>query len=607
MNKLQSFKKIEDYYLNHKNDTLLNLFNKANIEHISRFKQFSYEFHDLLIDFSKTHINSELLSLLIDLAHESNLITQINAMFDGEKLNNSENRAVLHTLLRANLKSFIDDIDDNNSSIDNMSNDININNEIGIKSTNSNAHDHSTITQNIHFMLNKMRIFSDSVNNQINGYKGYSNLPITDIVNIGIGGSHLGVNFLSQALKPYKQSDNINLHFISSVDAYALNDLLNKLNPAATLFIIVSKTFTTAETLFNAKIIKSWFIKHIDLYNQNNNVYKNDTDNHNKHAISLHFIAVTSNIAAAINFGIDVNNIFAFWDFIGGRYSVYSTVGLALAIYIGFNNFIKILQGANDLDEHFHNTHDLSKNIPVVMALINIWYINFCNFNSCLITPYSNRLEKLPQYLQQLEMESNGKSVNKNGDRISYHTSPIIWGDNGLNSQHAFYQLLHQGSSIIPMDIIAITHDELSDQISNDIVMANALAQSEALMYGMNYNEAYSKLTNSGIDDMYAKELAKHQIFDGNRPSTTILLKQLSPYNLGALLALYEHKVFTQGIIWQINSFDQMGVALGKELANNIMQNFNSSNANDKNNITNHDDSTKNLIAHYLLKDDQER
>lgn len=387
-----------------------------------------------------------------------------------------------------------------------------------------------------------MAAFTDRVRNK--EHLGYTGKAITDVVNIGIGGSDLGPALACEALADYAIK-GIKIHFISSVDGYQINHLLTELNPATTLFIIASKTFTTSETMANAVTAREWFLAQAQQVEY----------------IQYHFVAASTNKQKVAEFGIDINNMFEFWDFIGGRYSMFSAIGLSIMLYIGSENFYQLLAGARAMDEHFVNTKELRYNIPVIMALIGVWHINFYNYASLVISPYNTRLAKLSAYIQQLEMESNGKSVNRLGEPLNYKTCPIIWGGNGINGQHAYYQLLHQGTSINPMDIIVAFSHQFSSTIHQDILVANALAQAEAFMNGKSYEDALAELISSGVSVNEAQFLAKHKVFNGNRPTNMLVLKEISPYYLGMLIAFYEHKTFTQGVIWNINSFDQMGLS----------------------------------------------
>ncbi len=538
----QAYKKLQEHFTQSHKTTLLDMFNTDN----TRVNKFNLSLDGLYFDFSKNNITEETLSLLIQLAHESGLTEKISAMFNGDKINNTENRAVLHTALRSPNKQVILD---------------------GVN-----------VCTEIQLVLNKMKLFSEKLHT--GQHKGYTGKPITDIINIGIGGSDLGPVLVTQALKPYRKN-NLNVHFISSIDGYQLLDTLSNLNPATTLFIVASKTFTTQETITNALTTRKWFLDKVK-----------DT-----RYIKQHFVAVSTNTRAVTEFGIDPENMFEFWDFVGGRYSLWSAIGLSIILYIGFDNFNKLLAGAHSVDEHFRETKDLHKNIPVILGLLSVWYANFYNYATQIISPYNTRLTRFPAYVQQLAMESNGKSVNKNGELLSYKTCPVIWGDSGINGQHAYYQLLHQGTSIYPMDIIYALSDEFSIKEHNDILVANAIAQAEAFMRGKSYETAKQELLKTGVEPHQATEIAKHKVFTGNRPTNTITLNEISPYSLGMLIAIYEHKTFTEGVIWQINSFDQMGVELGKQLAKTIYNDISSKK------ISAHDNSTTQLINNYTRID----
>lgn len=523
-----------------KNKTLLEFF----AEEQGRSKNYSLQHEGLHFDFSKNRINKTTLAMLLELAKQVNLPHHINEMFNGGKINNTENRAVLHTALRSEEASIL---------VDNKN-----------------------IMSDVLAVKKQMQNFCHKIHN--GEHLGFSGQKITHIVNIGIGGSDLGPVLVCQALKPYRQT-GMNIDFISSVDGYMLNDVLTDVNPETTLFVVASKTFTTQETMTNAMSARKWFLA---------------KTNNNSAAIAKHFIALSTNEKAVTEFGIAKENMFAFWDFVGGRYSLWSAIGLSIALYIGYDNFEQLLAGANSMDKHFRNTTDLSQNIPVILALLGIWYVNFFDFRSLILSPYNTRLTRFPAYVQQLEMESNGKSVNKTGERINYNTCPVVWGDSGINGQHAYYQLLHQGSQIIPMDIIVALSDKFSNKEHNDILWSNAIAQAEAFMCGKTYETAKSELLAQGMNEVDATEIAKHKIFEGNRPSNMIMLPEISPYYLGMLIALYEHKTFVQGVIWDINSFDQMGVELGKQLAKAVLKDIESAN------ISDHDDSTVAIIQHYL-------
>ena len=536
---------ISQHYQEIKEKTLLDLFALET----NRGNKYSLQFDGLYFDFSKNRINQQTLTHLTDLAKQANLNKHIEEMFSGCKINNTEGRAVLHTALRGTGKEVI--VDGHN------------------------------VIQDIEAVKQQMSQFCHKIHEGI--HVGYTGKKITHIVNIGIGGSDLGPVLVCQALKPYRKS-GMKIDFISSVDGYMLNDILENVDPETTLFVVASKTFTTQETMTNAMSTRKWFMK--------------KTAN-NEAAIAKHFIALSTNEKAVTEFGIAKENMFAFWDFVGGRYSLWSAIGLSIALYIGYDNFSDLLAGANAMDNHFRNTHDLHKNIPVILALIGVWYVNFFDYRNLILSPYNTRLTRFPAYVQQLEMESNGKSVNKAGERIAYATCPVVWGDSGINGQHAYYQLLHQGSQIVPMDIIVTASDKFSDKQHNDILWSNAVAQAEAFMCGKTYETAKAELLAQGISEADAAEIAKHKIFDGNRPTNLLVLPEISPYYLGMLIALYEHKAFVQGIMWNINSFDQMGVELGKQLAKTVLKDIESGN------ISSHDDSTVAIIQHYLAFKDK--
>lgn len=521
------------------NTHLLELFaNDTN-----RAKNLQLDYDGLYFDFSKNNITTDTINLLVQLAQEKQLNAKIQAMFNGEKINNTENRAVLHTALRSQADEIL--VDGHN------------------------------IIDDINAVKKQMADFCEKIHS--GQHLGYTGRKINTIVNIGIGGSDLGPVLITQALKPYRVKD-MNIYFISSVDGYMFNDIIADIDPETTLFVIASKTFTTQETMTNANSARDWFIA------------KTRDDAY----IAKHFIALSTNAVAVSEFGIDVNNMFAFWDFVGGRYSSWSAIGLSIALYIGWENFVEFLAGANSMDKHFIETKNLSENIPAMLALIGFWYVDFFDYRSLVISPYNTRLTRFPAYVQQLEMESNGKSVNKDGEPLSYMTCPVVWGDSGINGQHAYYQLLHQGTQIIPMDIIIASSDEFSNLEHNDILWSNAIAQAEALMCGKTYEVAKSELLTQGLDEKQASEIAKHKIFKGNRPSNTLVLPKISPYYVGMLIVLYEHKTFVQGVLWDVNTFDQMGVELGKQLAKNVLKDIQNES------LSEHDSSTSTMIQYYL-------
>lgn len=511
-----------------------------------RFDKYSLKFNNLLFDYSKNIIDEKTLVLLIQLAESSNLQVKIMEMFSGEKINFTEKRAVLHTALR-------------------KPNDETV------------LVDGKNIIPDVHSELNKALIFADKVREGI--HKGYTEKPIKDVVNIGIGGSHLGPDMVCTALSPY--SGHVKVHFVSNVDPTDIYQKLENLNPETTMFLIASKTFTTQETMANAGKAKKWFL---------------DNSNGNPENISKHFVALSTNISACEEFGISKDCIFGFWDWVGGRYSLWSVIGLSIAISIGSENFKALLNGAYKADNHFQNSK-FSENIPVLMGLLGIWYSNFWGASSQAIIPYDQHLVKFSEFLQQLDMESNGKRITRNGEVVDYTTGTVIWGTIGTNSQHSFFQLIHQGTSMIPADFIAGTYSRTGDILQHDILLSNFFAQTEALMKGKSESEVKTELTDAGLSEVEINKLLPHKIFPGNKPTNTILYEKLDPETLGMLIAFYEHKVFVQGIIWELNSFDQWGVELGKQLAKGILYDFYTDSE-----VNSHDSSTNSLINHYLIK-----
>ncbi len=507
-----------------------------------RFNKYSLKFNDILLDYSKNRITDETLKLLFDLARQAKVEEYRDKMFNGEKINNTEGRAVLHTALRnrSNKPIFVDD---------------------------------ENIMPKINAELEKMRIFSNKVRS--GQWVGYAGLPITHIVNIGIGGSDLGPSMVCRALKPYAHH-TLKVSFVSNVDATQIEQTLNKLRPETTLFIISSKTFTTQETITNANTAKKWFLSGAG------RVTNDD--------IAKHFVAVSTNKEAVQAFGIDTVNMFQFWDWVGGRYSLWSAIGLSSILYLGMDNFIKLLEGAHAMDNHFRN-EPLESNMPVILAMLGIWYGNFFHAESSAILPYDHNLRLLPAYLEQADMESNGKSVDKDGRQTTYSTGKIIWGAEGINGQHAFYQLLHQGTRIIPTDFIASINSHHCDETHCNILASNFLAQTEALMRGRSMEETKQQLKEAGIELHKAEKRAPHMFFEGNQPSNSIVLKKLTPHSLGSLIALYEHKIFVQGAVWNLNSYDQWGVELGKNLTKKILEEIESDE-----DIYEHDSSTKGLL-----------
>lgn len=543
LTQLESWKKLSNHYKIIKDVHLRELFAEGN-----RFNEFSIKWNDFLIDYSKNRISSETLRLLLDLAKERRLEQEINKMFAGDKINNTEGRSVLHVALRNRSESpfYVDG---------------------------------ENVMPLIKEVLNKMKFFSHKVRTGI--WKGYTNKPITDVVNIGIGGSDLGPLMVTEALKPYGQK-GLKMHFVSNVDGTHIVETLKQINPETTLFIIASKTFTTQETLTNANTAKEWFLQ----------TGANDKD------VEKHFIALSTNQSAVKEFGINPENMFEFWDWVGGRYSLWSAIGLSVAIYIGFENFEELLLGAHEMDNHFKSA-PLEKNIPVVIGLIGVWYNNFFGAESHCVLPYDQYLHRFAAYFQQGDMESNGKYVTRGGERVDYSTGPIVWGEPGTNGQHAFYQLIHQGTKLIPCDFIAPvnSHNKIGDHHVK--LLSNYFAQTEALMKGKTESEALAELKSENKTEQEINDLLPHKVFQGNRPTNSILVKKISPKNLGALIAMYEHKIYTQSVIWDVNAFDQWGVELGKQLAKNILSELQNNDT-----VSTHDDSTNGLINFYKAQKD---
>ncbi|WPP53399.1 glucose-6-phosphate isomerase [Catalinimonas niigatensis] len=512
-------------------------------DNTDRFQHFSTQFEDILLDYSKNRITQETLDLLLDLAKESKLKEAVSAMFSGEHINQTEDRAVLHTALR---------------------------NQSG-KPVKVDGED---VMPEVNEVLQRMKHFSEQL---ISGaWKGYSGKSITDIVNIGIGGSDLGPVMVTEALKHY-QVPNIKAHFVSNVDGTHIAETLKTLNAETTLFIIASKTFTTQETMTNADSAKAWFLK----------------EGGNQDAVKKHFIALSTNKEKVEAFGIDADNMFGFWDWVGGRYSLWSAIGMPIACTLGFDRFEELLAGAHAMDQHFQQT-EFAQNIPVILALIGIWYNNFFGAESEAILPYDQYMHRFPAYFQQGNMESNGKYVDRNGQPVNYQTGPVIWGEPGTNGQHAFYQLIHQGTKLIPCDFLAPaqTLNPVSDH--HEKLLANFFAQPEALMNGKTAEEVKAELEKQGVSKEEVEKLAPYKVFEGNRPTNSILFKKLTPRTLGTLIAMYEHKIFVQGVIWNIFSFDQWGVELGKQLAKNILPELEG-----ESKVNSHDASTNGLINAY--------
>ncbi len=509
-----------------------------------RFNVFSVKFNNFLLDYSKNRITKTTMALLCDLAEQAGVKQWTERMFSGEAINHTENRSVLHTALRN-------------------------------RSNNPVYADGNDVMPEINASLDKMRDFSEAIRTR--QWRGFTGQPITDVVNIGVGGSDLGPVMVTEALKPYAIHD-IKMHYVSNVDESHIWDTLAKLKPATTLFIVVSKSFTTQDTMLNAVTALKWLKKAVN----------------GPEDISKHMVAATDNIEAATKLGIAVENIFTMWDWVGGRYSLWSTVGLSIAVSIGMENFEKLLQGAFEMDEHFR-TAPLEENLPVILAMLGIWYNNFFDAETHAVLPYDQHLHLFSDYLRQADMESNGKRVDRDGNTITdYSTGPIIFGQLGITGQHAFYQLIHQGTKLIPADIIAPISSFHCIREHHRVLMSNVFAQTEAFMRGKTEQEALDELKQQGKTDAEIEVLLPHKIFPGNKPTNTIIYKVLSPRTLGSLIALYEHKIFVQGIVWNVNSFDQWGVELGKQLAKGVLGEL-----QDEAAVSTHDSSTNGLINYY--------
>ena len=508
-----------------------------------RFRKFSLQFQDLLLDYSKNRITEKTMQLLRDLARQADLKGWTEKMFNGEKINITENRAVLHIALRnrSNRPIIVDGAD---------------------------------VMPEVNAVLQHMQSFSDAIRS--GRWTGYTGKRITDVVNIGIGGSDLGPVMVTEALKPYAQ-EGLNVHFVSNIDGTHMAETIKRLNPETTLFIVASKTFTTQETLTNAHTAKDWFLAQA----------RQETH------VAKHFVALSTNAKEVSNFGIDTHNMFEFWDWVGGRYSLWSAIGLSIAIAIGFHNFEELLSGGHEMDEHFR-TAPLEQNLPATLGLLGIWYNNFFGAQTQAILPYDQYMHRFAAYFQQGDMESNGKHINRDGEVVDVSTGPIIWGEPGTNGQHAFYQLIHQGTKLIPCDFIAPvkTHNPIGHH--HPILLSNFFAQTEALMKGKTEDEVRDELTHAGLRGEALEQLVPHKLFAGNKPTNSIMVSQITPRTLGRLVALYEHKIFTQGVIWNINSFDQWGVELGKQLATAILPELDGSEE-----VNSHDSSTNGLINYY--------
>ncbi|KIA87111.1 glucose-6-phosphate isomerase [Flavobacterium sp. AED] len=532
-----AWKKLQQHYSEMQKASMKEMFQADD----SRTEKFNLRWNDFLIDYSKNIINQETLDLLLELVEESGLKSAISDYFDGGIINQTESRAVLHTALRAK-ESAVINVEGQN------------------------------VVPEVYEVKNKIKAFTNEVTS---GQRtGFTGKPFTDIVNIGIGGSDLGPAMAVEALQFYK--NHLNVHFVSNVDGDHVNEIIKKLNPETTLFVIVSKTFTTQETLTNSETIRKWFLQSAK-----------------QEDVAKHFVAVSTNIAKVTEFGINPDNVFPMWDWVGGRFSLWSAVGLSISLAVGFENFDELLGGANEMDDHFKTT-DFDKNIPVILALLSVWYNNFFGAESEALIPYTQYLQKLAPYLQQGTMESNGKSVGRDGKPVNYETGTIIWGEPGTNSQHAFFQLIHQGTKLIPTDFIGFIKPLYGDEDHHDKLMSNFFAQTEALLHGKTKDQVQAEFDKQGLAADKAAFLLPFKVFTGNKPTNTILIQKLTPRTLGSLIAMYEHKIFVQGIIWNIFSYDQWGVELGKQLANSILEEINTKK------VKNHDSSTSFLLNHFL-------
>ncbi len=530
---------LESHYEKVRNLQMRDLF----AEDSGRFDKFHLNFEDILLDYSKNRITEETITLLRALAKQADIQGWAHKMFSGEKINTTEQRAVLHIALRnrSNTPILVDGKD---------------------------------IMPEVNAVLGQMKTFSEKIRS--GEWKGYSGKAITDIVNIGIGGSDLGPVMVTEALKAYSKRD-LHVHFVSNVDGTHIVETLKSCNPETTLFIIASKTFTTQETMTNAHSARDWFLA----------TAKDESQ------VAKHFVALSTHEKAVTAFGIEKENMFAFWDWVGGRYSLWSAIGLSIVLSIGFENFVELLTGAHDMDQHFLNT-PAESNLPLTLGLIGVWYNNFFGSQTVALLPYDQYMHRFPAYFQQGDMESNGKSVSRDAKHVDYSTGPIIWGEPGTNGQHSFYQLIHQGSKLIPADFIAPAQSQNPIGEHHPILLSNFFAQPEALMKGKTLEEVNAELSNDGMSGEALEQLAPFKVFDGNHPTNSILFHKLTPRTLGRLIALYEHKIFTQGIIWNINSFDQWGVELGKQLAKKILPELKGTET-----VSSHDSSTNGLINYW--------
>lgn len=536
----KAWKELEIHFQNVHNTTIQELF----LSDPSRAEKFHMQWNDFLIDFSKNRIDDKTISLLINLAKEVDLQSAIDSYFNGALINQTENRAVLHTALRASAAE-----------------------SVLVEGVN--------IIPEVYEVRHKIKTFTNEI---VSGSKrGFTGKQFTDVVNVGIGGSDLGPAMIVDALQFYK--NHLQVHFVSNIDGDHVNEILKKLNPETTLFVIVSKTFTTQETLTNSETIKKWFLTPDFGATQED--------------IAKHFVAVSTNLDKVTAFGINPKNVFPMWDWVGGRFSLWSAVGLTISLAVGSDNFEKLLQGAQEMDLHF-KTAEFDKNIPVLLALISVWYNNFYGAESESLIPYTQYLQKLAPYLQQGTMESNGKSIDRSGKDVNYQTGTIIWGEPGSNAQHAFFQLMHQGTKLIPSDFIGFVEPLYGNAEHHDKLMSNFFAQTEALMQGKPAEQVQREFDAQGMSQEKAESLLPFKVFTGNKPTNTILIQKLTPASLGSLIAMYEHKIFVQGVIWNIFSFDQWGVELGKQLANSILDEIITKT------VQNHDSSTTLLLNHFL-------
>eukprot|EP01097_Dermamoeba_algensis_P002864 TRINITY_DN2136_c0_g1_i4.p1 TRINITY_DN2136_c0_g1~~TRINITY_DN2136_c0_g1_i4.p1 ORF type:complete len:574 (+),score=129.24 TRINITY_DN2136_c0_g1_i4:72-1724(+) len=537
----KAWKALDAHFQNLQNASLRDLFHKDS----HRFSKFSLHFEDILVDFSKNLVTEETIQLLIALAQQSQVKEWTEKMFTGQRINITEDRAVLHIALRnrSNRPILVDGKD---------------------------------VMPEVNAVLEKMKTFTQKVRS--GEWKGYTGKSITDVVNIGIGGSDLGPVMVTQALKPYADDTKLRVHFVSNVDGTHIAETVRHLSPETTLFIVASKTFTTQETITNANSAKKWFLDQAKKPEE----------------VAKHFVALSTNAAEVKKFGIDTNNMFEFWDWVGGRYSLWSAIGLSIALYVGFDNFVQLLEGAHAYDEYFRSSPP-EKNISVILALLGVWYINFWGSQTHAILPYDQYMNRFAAYFQQGDMESNGKSVDRSSNYINdYKTGPVIWGEPGTNGQHAFYQLIHQGKQLIPCDFLAPVESQNKLGDHHKILLSNFFAQTEALMKGKTPDEARKELEASGVKGEALEKLLPHKVFAGNKPTNSIMFRKLTPRTLGSLISMYEHKIFVQGVIWNINSYDQWGVELGKQLAKSILPELTGSEP-----VQSHDSSTNGLINYY--------